>query len=137
MIQVRQLARSFGSVAAVRDVSFDAPITGLLGRNGAGKTTTLELLGGLLHPQRGSVRIDGVLWISRGDGKPLGQTTAAFVEISIPRCRASAEWPVLLGSLPMIAIGWVGFPMAIVAATVVIRRKRSELAGACSSFCAN
>lgn len=63
MIQVRHLSKSFDRVAAVRDVSFDAPdgaITGLLGRNGAGKTTTLRMLSGLLRPGRGTVRIDGV-----------------------------------------------------------------------------
>ena len=64
MIQVTALAKRFGAVEAVRDVSFTAPdgrITGLLGPNGAGKSTTLRLLYGALTPDRGEARVDGLL----------------------------------------------------------------------------
>jgi sodium transport system ATP-binding protein len=60
MIEVSRLRKSFGAVAAVRDVSFRAPdgrITGLLGENGAGKTTTLALTCGLLQADAGSIRV--------------------------------------------------------------------------------
>jgi len=63
MIELRNLARSFGAVRAVQDVSFradDGRITGLLGPNGAGKTTTLRMLYTLLKPERGEIRVDGV-----------------------------------------------------------------------------
>ncbi|MGI9626242.1 MAG: ABC transporter ATP-binding protein [Longimicrobiales bacterium] len=63
MIRVASLGKSFGSVDAVSDVSFEAhdgQVTGLLGPNGAGKTTTLRVLYGLLSADRGSVSIDGV-----------------------------------------------------------------------------
>ena len=62
MIEVQGLRRRMGEVQAVDDVGFIAPdgeITGLLGPNGAGKTTTLRLLTGLLHPDAGTVHIDG------------------------------------------------------------------------------
>lgn len=62
-IDVRGLARSFGSVDAVRDVTFDARpgrITGLVGPNGAGKTTLFLMLASLLAPDRGEIRIAGV-----------------------------------------------------------------------------
>ncbi len=62
MIEARQLARRFGKVEAVRDVSFVAPdgaITGLLGPNGAGKSTTLRMLCTVLRPDSGSARVDG------------------------------------------------------------------------------
>jgi ABC-2 type transport system ATP-binding protein len=55
------VARSFGSVAAVRDISFSVPAGttfGLLGPNGAGKTTTMRMILGILVPDRGSVRWD-------------------------------------------------------------------------------
>ncbi len=64
MIHVTGLAKRFGTVEAVRDVSFTAPdgrITGLLGPNGAGKSTTLRLLYGALTPDRGEARVDGLL----------------------------------------------------------------------------
>lgn len=59
MIQVSHLSKSFGDVAAVRDVSFTAPngcITGILGENGAGKTTTLALICGLLPADGGFIQ---------------------------------------------------------------------------------
>jgi ABC-2 type transport system ATP-binding protein len=61
-IQVVGLARSFGKVAAVSDVTFDARpgrVTALVGPNGSGKTTLLLMLATLLVPDRGSIRIDG------------------------------------------------------------------------------
>jgi sodium transport system ATP-binding protein len=50
-------------VQAVDEVSFTAPaacITGLLGPNGAGKTTTLRIVAGLIPPDAGQVRVDGI-----------------------------------------------------------------------------
>jgi len=63
MIVVHGLHKSFGSIQAVRGVSFDAPdgkITGLLGPNGAGKSTTLRVLYTVLRPDAGSASIDGI-----------------------------------------------------------------------------
>ncbi len=61
MIEVKELKKSFGKVAAVRSVSFvaqDGQITGLLGDNGAGKTTTIRMLAGTLTPDAGSIQLD-------------------------------------------------------------------------------
>ena len=61
MITVKDIYKSFGTVKAVRGVSFDAPdgkITGLLGPNGAGKSTTLRVLYTVLKPDSGSAVID-------------------------------------------------------------------------------
>ena len=63
MIEVESLAKRFGAVEAVRDVSFaaaDGRITGLLGPNGAGKSTTLRMLYTVLRPDSGAARIDGI-----------------------------------------------------------------------------
>jgi sodium transport system ATP-binding protein len=63
MIEAHDLAKSFGAVRAVQQVSFraeDGRITGLLGPNGAGKTTTLRMLYTLLRPERGRIAIDGI-----------------------------------------------------------------------------
>ena len=62
MIEARQLAKHFGAVAAVREVSLraaDGRITGLLGPNGAGKSTTLRMLYTVLRPDGGDALIDG------------------------------------------------------------------------------
>ena len=63
MIEVADLAKRFGSVDALRRVSFAAPdgrVTCLLGPNGAGKTTTLRVIATLLAPSAGTVRVDGL-----------------------------------------------------------------------------
>jgi ABC-2 type transport system ATP-binding protein len=62
VIDVRNLSRRFGDVAAVDDVSFSVPsgsVTGLLGANGAGKTTTIAMLLGLLLPTAGAITVLG------------------------------------------------------------------------------
>jgi sodium transport system ATP-binding protein len=63
MIEARGLCKRFGTVDAVNDVSFaahDGEITGLLGPNGAGKSTCLRMLYGVLSPDSGSARINGI-----------------------------------------------------------------------------
>ncbi len=63
MIEVSHVAKRFGDVEAVRDVSFTAQnnkVTGLLGPNGAGKSTTLRILYGLFSPDAGSATVDGI-----------------------------------------------------------------------------
>ena len=63
MIEVRGLAKSFGDLRVVDDVSFvarDGEITGLIGPNGAGKTTMFRLICTVLRPHRGTTLIDGI-----------------------------------------------------------------------------
>jgi simple sugar transport system ATP-binding protein len=61
-IEVRRVSKSFGHVAALRDVSLRAPnasVTCLLGDNGAGKSTLIKLLSGVFRPDEGSVLVEG------------------------------------------------------------------------------
>jgi ABC-type sulfate/molybdate transport systems ATPase subunit len=44
---------------------------GLAGRSGAGKTTALRAIGGLHHPDRGRVALDGELWLDTASGVDL------------------------------------------------------------------
>ncbi len=56
VLRTEGLAKSFGKVRAVRDLSLavrEGEIYGFLGRNGAGKTTTIRMLMGILKPDRG------------------------------------------------------------------------------------
>lgn len=62
MLEARNLAKRFGEVQAVEDVSLRigaGESVGLLGPNGAGKSTTVAMLCGLLSPDRGEVLVDG------------------------------------------------------------------------------
>ncbi len=62
-VEVRELAKSYGDVHAVRGVSFEivrGEVFCLLGPNGAGKTTTVEILEGYRHRNGGEVRVLGL-----------------------------------------------------------------------------
>lgn len=63
MIKVRDLSKNYGSVEAVKSVSFDlndGEVIGFLGANGAGKTTTLKMMTGYLVPSKGSITVNGL-----------------------------------------------------------------------------
>ncbi len=62
-LSVRALTKRFGSVEAVKEVTFEVEageIFGLIGPNGAGKSTTLECVLGLCQPDSGSVLVEGI-----------------------------------------------------------------------------
>lgn len=63
MIDVNGITKSYGPIEALRGISFNVAageIVGLLGPNGAGKTTTIKILTGNLHPDDGSVEVNGL-----------------------------------------------------------------------------
>jgi ABC-2 type transport system ATP-binding protein len=63
MIELKNLTKRFGNTVAVHQLNLSIPegeIFGFIGPNGAGKTTTLRMMGGVIAPTEGSVRIGGV-----------------------------------------------------------------------------
>lgn len=96
----------------------------------------------------------GCLWLARGTWRPLGETTAAFVDLSIRRCRSNLRgatfgawlyvgqllfmllWklyttPIGLGDLlmawPVVLIGWIGLPAFFAGRAWFVRRQRAQL----------
>ena len=62
MLEVRDLAKRFGAIEAVKGVSFSVgmgEVLGFLGPNGAGKTTTMRMITGFLPPTAGSALVGG------------------------------------------------------------------------------
>jgi ABC-2 type transport system ATP-binding protein len=62
MIQLINLTKHFGKVAAVDGINLEVPagqIFGFLGPNGAGKTTTIRVMMGILRATSGQVLLDG------------------------------------------------------------------------------
>ena len=63
MLEVQGLAKRYGDVLALRDLTVrveEGECLILLGRNGAGKTTALRCMAGVLLPTDGTVRVDGI-----------------------------------------------------------------------------
>jgi len=58
LIKVENLSKNYGSVKAVKSISFelkDGQVVGFLGANGAGKSTTLKIMTGYISPSSGNV----------------------------------------------------------------------------------
>ena len=62
ILQVNDLSVSYGSINAVKGISFQVnpgEVVTLIGANGAGKSTILNTISGLLHPKSGSILFQG------------------------------------------------------------------------------
>ena len=88
LVAIRRLAKTFGEretrVAAVADLDLElarGEIVLVMGPSGSGKTTLLSMLGGLLRPTKGEIRIDGVDIAALDESKlpPFRATTFGFI----------------------------------------------------------
>jgi len=62
MLLLRGIAKSFGGLQVLENITLDIPdrgIFGLIGPNGAGKTTLFNLISGMFVPSRGTIEFDG------------------------------------------------------------------------------
>ncbi len=62
MLSLKNLNKQYENVSAVKNISFEVnkgEIYGFLGPNGAGKTTTIRMIMGIIHPDSGSIELDG------------------------------------------------------------------------------
>jgi len=80
LVEVREIAKNFGRIEALRRVSFTLPhaeVLALLGDNGAGKSTMIKILTGLFAPDRGEIRWEGepVRFHSPRDAYDIGVAT--------------------------------------------------------------
>ncbi len=63
LLELNEVSKSFGGVAALTGVSFgvkQGEVFGVIGPNGAGKTTLLQIIGTLDKPDSGSIMVDGI-----------------------------------------------------------------------------
>lgn len=63
LIQIQNVSKSFGAIKALQGAHFDlyaGEIHALVGENGAGKSTLMNVIDGILQPDSGEIRIDGL-----------------------------------------------------------------------------
>ena len=100
MLKLEHLSKSFGGVAATRDVSLDFPagsLTAVIGPNGAGKTTLFNLITGRFPADSGRILLDGEdiaalsprAIVHRGIGRAF-QIASLFPTLSVRDALASA-----------------------------------------------
>ena len=61
-VEIANVTKTFGEVAAVNDLSLRVPegsVYGFIGPNGSGKTTTMRMIANIFYPDRGTVRVFG------------------------------------------------------------------------------
>ena len=81
MLELRDVDVFYGEVQALRGVSLTVEagrIVTLIGANGAGKSTTLRTISGLLRPNRGTIRFDGM---EVGGTEPHEITQAGLIHV--------------------------------------------------------
>jgi ABC-2 type transport system ATP-binding protein len=107
-VVIKNLCKSYGTVPAVKDVSFQidrGEIFGLLGPNGAGKTTIVRCLCTLAKPDTGTIEIDGisVLEQPREARKRLGYVAQEVALDKILTGRELLELQAALYHIPKVA----------------------------------
>jgi simple sugar transport system ATP-binding protein len=127
-IEGRSISKSFGTVKALRDVSFKLQygrVLALLGDNGAGKSTLIKIVTGVSQPDRGELLLDGqpIRFRNPREARKQGIATV-FQDLAV--CELlSITRNVVLGNEPT---RWFG-PLRLYDARAADRIARTALAG--------
>ena len=112
-LEVRDLAKRFAAVTALRGVSFSVrrgEVFGLLGPNGAGKTTTLHIVLGVMRPTSGAVRIFGQ--------DPHDGSKAALARVGFASPEALMDWRLTVEENLRVYAALYGVPRAAIGRTM-------------------
>ncbi|MGF6574943.1 ribose transport system ATP-binding protein [Paraburkholderia sp. GAS333] len=95
LLELRGIAKSFGPVEAIKDVSLKlrrGRVHTLLGENGAGKSTLMKILAGVYQPTRGELLLDGqpVVFSRPADAQHAG-VSIIYQELSLAANLSVAE----------------------------------------------
>jgi branched-chain amino acid transport system ATP-binding protein len=116
-LEIKNLAKTFGGLKAIDDVTFTVPdgsLTAVIGPNGAGKTTLFNLVTNLFHPDAGAISFYGQSLIGRSPAEiaALGlirtfQTARVFPGMTVlENALAGAHLKVHSGLFPQML--WLG-----------------------------
>lgn len=85
MLEVAGVAKRFGGLRVLTDVSFSADagkVTALIGPNGAGKSTLVHLVSGYLTPEEGTIVLDGTDITGQSAARIFGHGVARTFQVS-------------------------------------------------------
>jgi len=102
VIRMASISKSFSGVYALTDVSIDifpGEVHAILGENGAGKSTLMNVISGVLQPDRGQITFDG------RNVMPLSPDSSADLGVAI-----SYQHPAILGDLTVLENLQVALP---------------------------
>lgn len=113
LLQLTNVSKSFGGIAALKDVDFTletGQIHGLVGENGAGKSTTMKIIAGVYADYEGDMKVDGkaVRFRSARDALAAG-IGMVHQELSVIPDLTVAE-NVFLGNQPITKFGNIDWP---------------------------
>jgi len=111
ILQFENISKSFFGIHALRDVTFSlerGQLLGLIGENGAGKTTLMNILGGVIQADEGTMRMKGVEYRPRNPAEAakagvafIHQELNLFTNLSIADNIFIDRFP-RIGALPLI-----------------------------------
>lgn len=110
LLQLTNVSKSFGGIAALKDVDFSlfpGEIHGLVGENGAGKSTTMKIIAGVYHDYEGQMEVAGqaVRFRSARDALAAGIGMVHQELSTVPDLTVAEN--VFLGNQPLTALGTV------------------------------
>jgi ribose transport system ATP-binding protein len=113
LLQLSNVSKSFGGIAALKDVDFTlrvGEIHGLVGENGAGKSTTMKIIAGVYSDFEGDMSVDGkpVHFRSARDALVAGVGMVHQELSTIPDLTVAEN--VFLGHQPLTKMGTIDWP---------------------------
>jgi branched-chain amino acid transport system ATP-binding protein len=102
-LSVSAVSKSYGGVAANRDISFNVEageIFGVIGPNGAGKTTLFNLISGFERPDSGTITFEGTNVTGERPDRLNRFGIGRTFQIMKPFLRMTVEENVMMGALP-------------------------------------
>ena len=79
ILELEGISKAFAGIHAVRDVTLSlgrGRVLGLIGQNGAGKSTLMNIVGGVVQPDGGTMRLDGAPYAPSNPGARRRETAS-------------------------------------------------------------